>query len=131
MAHSEATAHLQKASGRLGLLDPARPSHKWWVATTVMLSGFLVSMSQIAVQVALPQIMTVFGLSLDQAQWLVTAYTIAGALFVPAVGWLGHRLGNKTLYMLSLLVFVTTSASCAFPSSGTSLIPLRLLQVLC
>jgi hypothetical protein len=45
-----------------GLLDPARPSHRWWVAITVMVSGFLVSMSQTAVQVALPQIMTVFGL---------------------------------------------------------------------
>jgi hypothetical protein len=48
-----------------------------------MLSGFLVAMSQTAMQVALPQITTVFGLDLDQAQWIVSAYVIAGAMLVP------------------------------------------------
>src|SRR5713101_263650 len=122
MARSKARGHPQTASALRGLLDPARPSHKWWVAATVSLSGFLVTMSQSAVQIALPQIMTIFGLDLEHAQWIVTAYTIAGALVVPAVGWLGHRLGNRTLYLLSLLVFVTTSALCAFSWSGASLI---------
>jgi EmrB/QacA subfamily drug resistance transporter len=98
------------------------------MAATVSLSGFLVSMSQMAVQVALPQIMTVFGLNLEHAQWIVTAYTIAGALVVPAVGWLGHRLGNRTLYLLSLLVFLTTSVLCAFAWSGASLIAFRIVQ---
>ena len=35
--------------------------------------------------------MTVFGLNLDQAQWIIMAYVIAGAILVPAVGWLGNR----------------------------------------
>src|SRR5713226_6631199 len=128
MARPDATALPQPGPRTGGLLDPARPSHRWWVAVTVTLSGFLVTMSQSAVQVALPQIMTVFGLNLEHAQWIVTAYTIAGALVVPAVGWLGHRLGNRTLYLLSLLVFLTTSALCAFAWSGTSLIAFRIVQ---
>ena len=41
-----------------------------------------------------PQTMTVFGLHLDQAQWIVTAYVIVGAILVSAVAWLGNRLGN-------------------------------------
>jgi DHA2 family multidrug resistance protein len=93
-----------------------------------MISGFLVPMSQTAVQVALPQIMTVFGLDLDQAQWIVSAYVIAGAILVPAVGWLGNRLGNRTFYVLSLSLFVTSSALCALSWSGSSLIALRILQ---
>ena len=84
MARPDATALPQSGSRTGGLLDPARPSHRWWVVTTVMVSGFLVSMSQTAVQVALPQIMTVFGLDLEHAQWIVTAYVIAGAVLVPA-----------------------------------------------
>jgi hypothetical protein len=67
MARPDATALPQPGPRTGGLLDPARPSHRWWVAATVTLSGFLVRMSQTAVQVALPQIMTVFGLNLDQA----------------------------------------------------------------
>ena len=128
MTHAETRVRPQTTPGLRGLLDPARPSHKWYLAATVSLSGFLVGMSQMAVQVALPQIMTGFGLDLDHAQWVITAYTIAGALVVPAVGWLGQRLGNRRLYFLSLLVFLTTSTLCAFAWSGPALIALRLLQ---
>ena len=128
MARPDATALPQPGPRTGGLLDPARPSHRWWVATTVMVSGFLVSMSQTAVQVALPQIMTVFGLNLEQAQWIVTAYVIAGAVLVPAVGWLGNRLGNRTFYVLGLTVFVAHSALCALSWSGPSLITFRVLQ---
>jgi DHA2 family multidrug resistance protein len=110
------------------LFDPARASYKWWVALIVSVSGFLVTMSQVAVQIALPQIMTVYGLNLDQAQWIVIAYVIAGAILVPAVGWLGNRLGNRTFYMLSLMVFVGASALCAFSWRGSSLITFRILQ---
>jgi DHA2 family multidrug resistance protein len=85
-------------------------------------------MSQTAVQVALPQIMTVFGLNLDQAQWIMTAYVIAGAVLVPAVGWLGNWLGNRTLYLLGLSIFVTNSALCTVAWSGSSLITFRILQ---
>jgi MFS transporter, DHA2 family, multidrug resistance protein len=128
MARPDATALPQSGPRTGGLLDPARPSHRWWVATTVTLSGFLVTMSQTAVQVALPQIMTVFGLNLDQAQWIITAYVIAGAVMVPAVGWLGNWLGNRTFYLLGLSIFVTNSALCAISWSGPSLITFRMLQ---
>ena len=73
MTHSKAIAVPPRASGLGWLRDPTRPSHKWWMAATVSLSGFLVSMSQMAVQVALPQIMTVFLLNLEHAQLIVTA----------------------------------------------------------
>jgi MFS transporter, DHA2 family, multidrug resistance protein len=128
MARPDATALPQPGARPGGLLDPARPAHRWWVAATVTLSGFLVTMSQTAVQVALPQIMTVFGLNLDQAQWIMTAYVIAGAVLVPAVGWLGNWLGNRTLYLLGLSIFVTNSALCTLSWSGSSLITFRILQ---
>src|SRR5712691_4670126 len=128
MARPDATALPQPGPRTGGLLDPARPSHRWWVAATVTLSGFLVTMSQTAVQVALPQIMTVFGLNLEQAQWIVTAYVIAGAVLVPAVGWLGNWLGNRTFYVLGLSVFVAKSARFAVAWSGRSPIAFRVLQ---
>jgi MFS transporter, DHA2 family, multidrug resistance protein len=128
MAHLDATSKPQKGLHTGGLLDRARPSHRWWVAATVMLSSFLVPMSQSAMQVALPQMMTVFGLDLDQAQWIVTAYVIAGAMLVPAIGWLGNWLGNRTFYVLCLSLFVTNSALCALSWSGSSLIAFRILQ---
>mgnify|MGYP003694702007 CR=1 FL=1 len=67
-----------------------------------MLSAFLVVVSGSAMNVALPPIMTTFGLNLDQAQWILTAYMIAGAVLIPTVGWLGNRLGNRNLFLLGL-----------------------------
>ncbi|ETX07883.1 DHA2 family efflux MFS transporter permease subunit [Candidatus Entotheonella palauensis] len=128
MASSNPAIQVPSMPSPLRLFDPERASYKWWVAFTVSLSSFLVTMSQVAVQIALPQIMTVYGLNLDQAQWIVTAYVIAGAILVPAVGWFGNRLGNRAFYLLSLIVFVASSALCAFSWSGPSLIAFRVLQ---
>jgi DHA2 family multidrug resistance protein len=87
-------------------ISPHRPSYKWWVAATVMLGAFLVVVSGATVNVALPPIMTTFSMNLDEVQWVITAYMIASAVLIPTVGWLGNRLGNRNLFLLSLLVFI-------------------------
>jgi DHA2 family multidrug resistance protein len=98
------------------------------MAATVMLSGFLVVVSGATMNVALPPIMTAFGLNLDQAQWIITAYMIAGAVLIPSVGWLGNRLGNRNLFLLGLLVFIGGSMLCGIAWSGSSLIVFRVVQ---
>ncbi len=103
-------------------------SYKWWVAFAVTLSSFLVNMSQFAVQLAVPPIMTTFGLNVDQAQWLITGYAIAGAILMPTLGWLGNRLGNRTLYLGCMLTFTTGAGLCAMAWSGSSLIAFRVFQ---
>lgn len=105
-----------------------RSSYKWWMAATVTLSAFLVVMNNATTNVALPRLMTAFGMNLDEAQWLITAYMIAGATTVPAVGWLGNRLGNRQLFVLGLLVFLISSALCGLAWDGPSLIFFRVLQ---
>jgi DHA2 family multidrug resistance protein len=110
------------------LIAPDSASYKWWVTATVMLSAFLVVVSGSAMNVALPPIMTTFGLNLDQAQWILTAYMIAGAVLIPTVGWLGNRLGNRNLFLLGLLTFVGSSMLCGIAWSGPTLIFFRVLQ---
>src|SRR5215831_10402387 len=109
-------------------IAPNRASYKWWVTATVMLSAFLVVVSGSAMNVALPPIMTTFGMNLDQAQWILTAYMIAGAVLIPTVGWLGNRLGNRNLFLLGLLTFVGSSMLCGIAWSGPTLIFFRVLQ---
>jgi DHA2 family multidrug resistance protein len=93
-----------------------------------MLSAFLVVVNTSTVNVTLPPMMTAFGLNLDQAQWVITAYMIASAVLIPTVGWLGNWLGNRNLFLLSLLVFVGSSALCGLAWSGSTLILFRVLQ---
>jgi DHA2 family multidrug resistance protein len=116
------------AKARLPLISADRPSYKWWVAATVMLGAFLVVVSGATVNVALPPIMTTFSLNLDEAQWVITAYMIASAVLIPTVGWLGNRLGNRNLFLFSLLMFISSSALCGLAWSGGALIFFRILQ---
>ncbi len=110
------------------LISPQRPSYKWWVAGTVMFSAFMVVVNTSTVNVTLPPMMTAFGLNLDQAQWIITAYMIASAVLIPTVGWLGNWLGNRNLFLLSLIVFIGGSALCGLAWSGSSLILFRVVQ---
>lgn len=123
-----ATRQVQATPSLRQATDARHPSYKWWVAVTVTLGGFLVNMSQTAIQVALPQMMTSLGLNLSQAQWVITAYITAGAILVPTLGWLGNRLGNRALYLWGLLVFVASSVLCMLSWNASSLILFRILQ---
>ena len=129
-APSQTTQQAQPDGAARGglLVAPERPSYKWWVTGTVMFSAFLTVMSGATVNVALPPMMTAFGLNLDQAQWIITAFMIAGAVLIPTVGWLGNWLGNRNLFLLSLLVFIGGSALCGLAWDGTSLIFFRVVQ---
>lgn len=93
-----------------------------------MLSAFMIVVNTSTVNVTLPPMMTAFGLNLDQAQWVITAYMIASAVLIPTVGWLGNWLGNRNLFLLSLLIFVLSSALCGLAWSGSTLIFFRVLQ---
>lgn len=126
----DASSPARLATPRRGvpLIAPSRPTYKWWVAGTVMFSAFLVVVNTSTVNVTLPPMMTAFGLNIDQAQWVITAYMIASAVLIPTVGWLGNRLGNRNLLLLSLLVFVGSSALCGLAWSGSTLILFRVLQ---
>jgi len=87
-----------------------RPFYKWLVVVAVMSGAFLVVLDTTVVNVALPKIMAAFGVNVDKIEWIVTAYMIAMAIMMPSVGWLSARIGNKTLFMASLIIF--TAASC-------------------
>lgn len=107
---------------------PDNPSYKWWVAGTIMLNVFIVVMNISTVSLALPSIMTTLGMSLDEAQWVVTSYMIASAVVIPTVGWLGNVLGNRNLLLFSLALFVAGSVLCGLAWSGSTLIAFRVLQ---
>src|SRR5918996_1890707 len=114
--------------GSMPWIAPDHPSYKWWVTATVMLGAFLVVVSGATVNVALPPIMTTFSMNLDEVQWVITAYMIASAVLIPTVGWLGNRLGNRTLFLLSLFIFISGSALSGLAWSGSALIFFRIVQ---
>jgi EmrB/QacA subfamily drug resistance transporter len=80
--------------------------------------------------VAIPTMMASLGATLDQIQWVLTAYTIVQTVLIPSVGWLGDRLGDRNLFLGSLAVFTAGSLLCSVSWDAGSLISFRVVQAI-
>jgi EmrB/QacA subfamily drug resistance transporter len=102
--------------------------NQWIVLITVMLASFLGRLDGTVVNLALPQIIKDFGITVSQASWISTAYIIANAIFVPIFGKLGDMIGRKPLYILGIVGFIVTSVLAGISFNLSSLIIFRTLQ---
>jgi EmrB/QacA subfamily drug resistance transporter len=100
----------------------------WWSTCGVMLGGLAVALSHGVLNVAIPSMMSSLSTDLDRIQWVQTAYQLVQVILIPAVGWLGARLGTKRLFLLSTLIFIIGSALCGLAWDINSLILFRILQ---
>lgn len=104
------------------------PFYKWLVVISVMSGAFLVVLDITVVNVALPKIMSGFGVNLDKIQWVITAYMLTMAIMMPSVGWLSSKIGNKALFISSLVIFTVSSVFCGLAWHVDMLILFRALQ---
>jgi MFS transporter, DHA2 family, multidrug resistance protein len=103
-------------------------SYKWWILINIMIGTFMIVLNSTIVNTALPKIMTSFGISVDEAQWIVTAYMLALAVMLPTSGWLADRFGYKRIYSAGLVIFTFFSFMCGISWDQKSLIFMRILQ---
>jgi MFS transporter, DHA2 family, multidrug resistance protein len=103
-------------------------SYKWWVLANIMISTFMVVLDATVVNTALPKIMTTFGISVDVAQWILTAYMLAFAVMLPTSGWIADRFGYKRTYAAGLAMFTLFSFLCGISWNEKTLIMMRIGQ---
>ncbi len=104
-----------------------RVSH-WWPTFGVMLGALTVALNIGVLNIAIPTIMSNLGSDLDRIQWVQTTYQLAQVVMVPAIGWLGARLGTKRLFILATFVFIAGSSLSGLAWNVESLICFRALQ---
>ncbi|MDT7631479.1 MAG: hypothetical protein QOI50_3409, partial [Pseudonocardiales bacterium] len=119
---------------------PARPAPrpgaaaqttKWIVPLGVVVIGmFMSTLDTSIVNVAIPTMQNLFGVSTDSIQWVSTAYTLCLGVVVPASAWLGDRIGLRRLYVISMLMFSAFSALCGMAGGLDSMIFYRILQAI-
>lgn len=80
------------------------------------------------VNVALPSVQRDLGMSSDLLEWVISAYALTLATFIPLGGSLGDRIGRKRLFLLGLAVFTLSSAGCALSWTAAMLIGFRVPQ---
>src|SRR5215468_4683576 len=104
------------------------PVNKWIIASTVVLASFVVVMDVSIVNVAMPQMLGEFGVTLDAITWVAVAYSIAEIILVTMAAWCSLLLGRKRFYILSLCIFTTASVLCGLARSLEMMIAARVLQ---
>lgn len=102
--------------------------YKWLVLMVVVFGSFISVLDSTIVNIAIPKLEAVFGVSLHTVQWVVTGYTLALTVSIPFFGWLADRIGTKRTYIISLVIFTAASALCGLAANNTMLVAFRVLQ---
>ena len=111
----------------LSLADESEPN-KWWVLISIMIGTFMAVLDSTIVSVAFPKMMATFGVSVDQIEWVMTAYLLAFAVVLPSSGWVADHFGYKKTYMLGFFLFTFGSFLCSLSWNEDVLILFRVVQ---
>jgi len=94
-----------------------------------MLIGFFMLMiDSLIVSVANPTIQDKLNTSLTATIWVTSAYMLAIAVPLLVSGRLGDRFGQKTIFMLGMVIFTLASLGCGLSTTITVLIVMRVVQ---
>ena len=101
-------------------------AYKWVVAVVYVAALFLDIIDTTVVNVALPSLGR--ELHSNAVEWVVVGYTLSLAVWIPASGWLGDRLGTKKVFLFALGAFTFGSLACGLAQNIGQLIAFRVLQ---
>jgi EmrB/QacA subfamily drug resistance transporter len=98
------------------------------VAVAYVASLLMAALDANVVNVMLPTLTTSFHTSLNAVKWTVLGYILALAIAMPASAWLSARLGDRRVFLASLLLFTAASGACGLATNLPMLVGMRLLQ---
>jgi EmrB/QacA subfamily drug resistance transporter len=104
------------------------PNYKWRVLASVVIGLFMVILDSTVINVALKTLQQHYAVSTDEAQWVISLYTLALGISTPLSGYLGDRFGIKRIYLLGLALFVVGSLCSGLAQTLPLLIASRAIQ---
>lgn len=119
---------IRKTSRLFPRAESGGENYRWLVLSTVMIATFMAVLDATIVNVALPKLMSTFGVTVDRVEWVLTAYLIVFGVMLPSSGWLADHYGYKRLFALGLFMFTLGSFLCSISWSLNALIFFRIVQ---
>ncbi len=98
------------------------------VIFTVVAGALLQLIDSSIVNVSLTQMMGNLGATLGDISWVVTGYTTSTIIMITLSGWLSAKLGRKTYFTASIILFTVASVFCGLSSTISQLILFRVIQ---
>jgi EmrB/QacA subfamily drug resistance transporter len=105
-----------------------RIPYQWIVATVFVCGMFIDILDTTIVNVALPTLGRDFHAGTTSIEWVVLGYLLSLAVWIPASGWVGDRLGTRRVFLCALAMFTFASALCGQANSLSELVTFRVLQ---
>jgi EmrB/QacA subfamily drug resistance transporter len=105
-----------------------RVPYKWIVAVVFVCGMFIDILDTTIVNVALPVLGRQFHANTASIEWIVLAYLLSLAIWIPASGWIGDRIGTRRAFLFALAMFTAASALCGQAHSLGQLVAFRVLQ---
>jgi len=101
---------------------------KWMILIVIICGCFMANLDTSVVNLAISNMMSTFGSSVDQIQWVLSGYTLAMGMVVAASGYLCDKLGIRKVFAAALTLFTFGSFLCGISWSTTMMIAFRVLQ---
>ncbi len=98
------------------------------VIVTVVSAALLQLIDSSIVNVSLTQMMGNLGATLGDVSWVVTGYTTSTIIMITLSGWLSAKLGRKTYFTASIILFTIASVLCGASTSIEELVFFRVIQ---
>ena len=88
-------------------------------------AAFMIAIGFGIVAPVLPQFAQSFDVSVSAAAVVVSAFAFTRLLFAPMSGWLVERMGERSTYIIGILIVAASSAACAFAQNYWQLLLYR------
>ncbi|NAT78426.1 MFS transporter [Dickeya dadantii] len=104
------------------------PPNPGLATLAISLATFMQVLDTTIANVSLTTIAGNLGVSSDQSTWVITSFAVCNAISLPLTGWLARIVGQRRLFIVSVLLFSLASFLCGFSRSMTELVVFRALQ---
>ena len=105
--------------------------HKGLLTVALMLGTVMQVLDTTIANVALPHMAASLGAAQNEITWVLTSYIVAAAIATPLTGWVSDRIGQKRLFLFSVIGFTLASALCGIATSLPEMVMFRILQGIC
>ncbi|MGG3642860.1 DHA2 family efflux MFS transporter permease subunit [Bacillus gobiensis] len=97
----------------------------------ILMAGlFLAILNQTLLNVALPHLMTEFGVDTSTIQWLTTGYMLVNGILIPLSAFLITRFGSRSLFLTAMLFFTIGTLICGIATNFPIMMTGRLIQAI-
>lgn len=108
--------------------EPPAPRTVTAVIAVLALSAFVMILNETVLSVALPPLMTEFGVPATTVQWLTTGFLLTMAVVIPTTGFLLQRFSVRRLFIVALVFFILGTALAAVAPTFAVMLAARVLQ---